>query len=98
MSQLNARLMAKYRAEVSQEVFERSVERGNKVGEVVWNWFTNDPVAYNHYKNPFQGYDWKVAYKKKEIGFQHLQVQINQWVECMDVAELLFYKEMEKNL
>ncbi|MBK7233137.1 MAG: vanadium-dependent haloperoxidase [Saprospiraceae bacterium] len=65
MSQLNARLMAKYRTEVSQEVFERSVERGNKVGEVVWNWFTNDPVAYNHYKNPFQGYDWKVAYKKE---------------------------------
>ncbi|MBK9271581.1 MAG: vanadium-dependent haloperoxidase [Saprospiraceae bacterium] len=65
MSQLNARLNAKYRGEVSQEVFERSVERGQDVAEVVWNWFTNDPVAYNHYKNPFQGYDWNTAYKKE---------------------------------
>lgn len=65
MSQLFARLNTQYRQEVSQEVFDRSIKRGTDVAEAVYSWFTTDPVAFQHYRNPFQGYDWATAYKKE---------------------------------
>ncbi|HRG33444.1 MAG: vanadium-dependent haloperoxidase [Saprospiraceae bacterium] len=65
MTTLDARLLKKYREEASDEVIERSRKRGQEVGEAVWKWFTTDLVAYNHYKDPFQGYDWQANYKKE---------------------------------
>ena len=58
------RLNDKYRAEVSAEVYDRSVNRGREVAEVVWEWSKTDIVGHDHYLDPFQGYDWEANFKK----------------------------------
>ncbi|MBK6821540.1 MAG: hypothetical protein IPG87_00495 [Saprospiraceae bacterium] len=98
MTNLDARLLKKYRDEASAEVIERSRKRGQEVGEAVWKWFTSDPVAYNHYKTHSRGMTGRRIIKKKEIGNLLLRDQTNQWVVFMDDAELSFYKGMQKKL
>jgi PAP2 superfamily len=58
------RLNDKYRAEVTSEVYERSVNRGREVAAAVWEWSKTDNVGHDHYLDPFQGYDWEANYKK----------------------------------
>lgn len=58
------RLNDKYKAEVSAEVYDRSVNRGREVAEVVWEWSKTDIVGHDHYLDPFQGYDWEANFKK----------------------------------
>ncbi len=58
------RLNDKYRALVSSEVYDRSINRGREVAEVVWEWAKTDAIGQNHYKDPFVGYDWRVNFKK----------------------------------
>lgn len=65
MTQLNARLLNTYEDQNSDQVIRRSIDRGEQVAKIVYEWFTSDPVAYLHYKNPFQGYDWATAYKRE---------------------------------
>lgn len=54
----------KGQAEVGQEVFERSKNYGKAVAEAVWAYAVTDAVGHNHYKDPFQGYDWQAHYTK----------------------------------
>lgn len=58
------RLNDKYKAEVSAEVYDRSVNRGREVAEAVWEWSKTDIVGHDHYLDPFQGYDWEANFKK----------------------------------
>ncbi len=58
------RLNDKYKAEVSAEVYDRSVNRGREVAEVVWEWSKTDIVGHDHYLDPFQGYDWEANFQK----------------------------------
>ncbi len=58
------RLNEKYKAEVSAEVYDRSVNRGKEVAEAVWEWSKTDLVGHDHFLDPFQGYDWVSKYKK----------------------------------
>lgn len=58
------RLNDKYKAEVSAEVYDRSVNRGKEVAEAVWEWSKTDLVGHDHFLDPFQGYDWVAKYKK----------------------------------
>jgi hypothetical protein len=53
-----------YRGQVSDDVFQRSINRGREVAEAVWQWSTTDKVGHDHYLDPFQGYDWEDHYKK----------------------------------
>ena len=54
----------KFKAEVSAEVYDRSVNRGKEVAEAVWEWSKTDIVGHDHYLDPFQGYNWEANYKK----------------------------------
>ncbi|KXK39786.1 MAG: phosphoesterase PA-phosphatase-like protein [Bacteroidetes bacterium OLB9] len=54
-----------YKDQVSTEVYDRSINRGREVAEAVWAFAVSDKVAYNHYLDPFQGYDWRKAFKKE---------------------------------
>lgn len=58
------RLNDKYKAEVSAEIYDRSVNRGKEVAEAVWEWSKTDLVGHDHFLDPFQGYDWVAKYKK----------------------------------
>lgn len=58
------RLNDQYKAEVSAEVYDRSVNRGKEVAEAVWEWSKTDLVGHDHFLDPFQGYDWVSKYKK----------------------------------
>lgn len=51
-------------AEVGQELADRSKNYGKAVAEAVWAFAITDPVGHNHYKDPFQGYDWTAHYNK----------------------------------
>jgi hypothetical protein len=55
---------SKYKAEISADLFDRSKKRGEEVAAAVWAWSVTDKVGHEHYKDPFQGYDWQAAYKK----------------------------------
>lgn len=52
------------KGEVSAEVFDRSKAFGIAVATAVWNFYTTDPIAYDHYLDPFQGYNWQDHYQK----------------------------------
>lgn len=56
------RLNEKYLAEAGKEVFDLSRAYGQEVGLAVWNWSTTDYIGHDHYKDPFQGYDWQAHY------------------------------------
>lgn len=58
-------ITAEYKAQVSSDVFERSVNRGREVAEAVWNYSKTDPIGHDHYLDPFQQYDWEKAYRKE---------------------------------
>lgn len=59
------RIEAQYRSTISDEVFQRSINRGQVVAEAVWLWSATDKVGHDHYLDPFQGYDWEDKYEKK---------------------------------
>jgi hypothetical protein len=58
------RINKDYKDEISSETYLRSIERGRKVAEAVWNWSKTDQVGHDHYLDPFQKYDWEAAFKK----------------------------------
>lgn len=64
MNQLKLKLENEGKASVSNEEYQRSFQRGVKVAEAFWNYFTTDKIAYNHYKDPFQGYVWQDHFKR----------------------------------
>ena len=49
---------------VSAEVFQRSKNHGQAVAKAIWEYAKSDAIGHEHYKDPFQGYDWQVNYKK----------------------------------
>jgi len=56
---------AKFKAEVSSDLFEKSKKRGEDVAAAVFAWAETEPVAIKEqFKDPFQGYDWATKYKK----------------------------------
>jgi hypothetical protein len=65
---LVSELNAKYLNEAGDEVFNRSKEYGESVGQAVWEWATTDPYGHEAYKNPFgnyttnESYDWAAHY------------------------------------
>lgn len=59
-----AKINNQYKAEVTSEVYERSLNRGRAVAEAIWNYSKTDPVGHDHYLDPFQQYDWQTAFKK----------------------------------
>ncbi len=62
MSALTNRYNAEFAAEVSSEVFNRSLNHGKSVGDAMWEYGAKDPYAHDAYKNPFAGYDWQQHY------------------------------------
>jgi membrane-associated phospholipid phosphatase len=53
-----------YATKVNTDVLNRSKEHGLNVAKAIWEWAKTDRIAYNHYKDPFQNYNWEAAYKK----------------------------------
>lgn len=53
---------AKFKAETSTEIFERSKQRGIAVAKAVWEWSTTDPWGHDSYVNPFGNYVWQDHY------------------------------------
>ncbi len=51
-------------AEVGQAVLDRSKSYGQAVAAAVWEYSKTDAVGHDHYKDPFQGYDWAAHYSK----------------------------------
>jgi PAP2 superfamily len=64
ISNMAKRYNEKYKAEVSADVYDRSLNRGRTVAEAVWNYSKTDGVGHDHYLDPFQKYDWQKAFKK----------------------------------
>lgn len=54
----------KYKTTVNTDVFNRSKLHGEAVAKAVWTWAKSDAVGHEHYKDPFQGYDWQANFKK----------------------------------
>lgn len=53
---LVANLNEKYLAEAGKDVYTRSKEYGESVGNAVWEWSSTDPYGHDVYKNPFGNY------------------------------------------
>ncbi len=53
-----------YKSEVSDEVYNRSINRGREVAAAVWQYSASDNIGHDHYLDPFQKYDWQAAFKK----------------------------------
>lgn len=53
-----------YKVEVSDEVYNRSINRGREVAAAVWQYSATDNIGHDHYLDPFQRYDWQAAFKK----------------------------------
>lgn len=51
-------------AEVGQDIANRSRDYGRAVAAAVWAYAITDPIGHDHYKDPFQGYDWQANFKK----------------------------------
>lgn len=51
-------------AEVGQELADRSRDYGKAVATAVWAYAVTDPVGHDHYKDPFQGYNWEDHFTK----------------------------------
>jgi len=49
---------------VSSAVHQRSKNHGEAVAKAIWTYAKTDLVGHEHYKDPFQGYDWQSRYKK----------------------------------
>ncbi|HMX39826.1 MAG TPA: vanadium-dependent haloperoxidase, partial [Saprospiraceae bacterium] len=56
---------SKFKSQASSDLFERSKRRGEDVAAAIWAWAKTDPVGHEHYKDPFQGYNWETAWKKE---------------------------------
>ncbi|MBL7827753.1 MAG: vanadium-dependent haloperoxidase [Saprospiraceae bacterium] len=50
--------------EASQDVIDRSKAYGIAVATAMWQYAVSDPVGHDHYKDPFQGYNWQDHYSK----------------------------------
>jgi hypothetical protein len=61
---LNDKFNAEYKAAIPADVYARSVAHGEAVAKGIWSWAKDDAIGHEHYKNPFQGYDWQANYKK----------------------------------
>ena len=64
MTSLSEANITKYKATVNTDVLTRSKAHGEAVAKAIWEWSKTDLVGHDHYKDPFQGYDWQTAYKK----------------------------------
>lgn len=49
---------------IAADVFERSKKHGEAVAAAIWAYAITDPIGHDHYKDPFQKYDWQAAFKK----------------------------------
>lgn len=56
IDQLEANLAAQYQGEASPDVYQRSVERGQLVAEVIHNWSLTDGGAFGYLTNGSPGY------------------------------------------
>ena len=65
ISSTAVRIKNEYKSQVSQEVYDRSINRGREVSEAVWNYSKTDSWGHDHYLDPFQRYDWQKAFKKE---------------------------------
>jgi hypothetical protein len=52
------------KGKTTTDIFERSKKHGEAVAAAVWAYAKTDLVGHDHYKDPFQGYDWKANFKK----------------------------------
>ncbi len=52
----------KYASEVDAETFDKSKAYGTAVATAVWDWSKTDPIGHDHYKDPFQNYNWQDHY------------------------------------
>ena len=55
---------SKFKAEISADLFDRSKKRGEDVAAAVFAWAETDEVGKDHYKDPFEQYDWQAKFKK----------------------------------
>ncbi len=62
MNGLDAINEAKFKEEVSTEVFERSKQYGLDVANAVWEWSKNGDSGHDYYLNPFANYDWNTNF------------------------------------
>jgi hypothetical protein len=49
---------------ITTEVFDRSKKHGEAVAQAIWTYAKSDVIGHEHYKDPFQGYDWQTHFKK----------------------------------
>lgn len=61
---LEAANESKYLQETTQEIFDRSRNRGREVAAVIWAWSATDTHGHAAYEDPFNDYDWQANYKK----------------------------------
>lgn len=64
MAALEKQYYDKAVAEVGQEMADRSKNYGKSVAEAVWSYAVTDPIGHDHYKDPFQGYNWQDHFTK----------------------------------
>jgi hypothetical protein len=65
IDQLKVKNENNFSATVNKVVFDRSRAHGEAVASAIWEWSKTDTYGHDAYKDPFKGYDWKVAYKKE---------------------------------
>lgn len=58
------RFHERFKSEIPQDVYDRSVLRGRDVAEITWEWSKTDIVGHDHYLDPFQGYSWVQHFTK----------------------------------
>ncbi|MFZ4545253.1 MAG: vanadium-dependent haloperoxidase [Saprospiraceae bacterium] len=51
-------------SKVSADVYQRSKSHGEAVARAIWTYAKTDVIGHEHYRDPFQGYDWQAKFKK----------------------------------
>jgi hypothetical protein len=64
MKNLYEKTNAANKSTIPTDVYDRSIAHGEAVAKAVWDWAKSDAVGHEHYKDPFQGYDWQANFKK----------------------------------
>lgn len=65
ISSLKENINNSFDGQVHSDVIERSQKHGVAVATAIWNFAKSDPIGHEHYKDPFQQYDWQKNYLKK---------------------------------
>lgn len=64
MKLLIKRFNEELKEEAGNDVFNRSLLHGQKVGDAVWQWSSTDSYAHDAYLDPFKNYDWAQAFRR----------------------------------